>query len=131
MNMTPEVKRLHSPDVAELSAYVPADPGNFAFLLQVMVGPVGQDAEESFDVVVCTPRWISSHLGPEEILVGLHHLVVATYDYGRLERFLRRRVSECGGTTWNEIGARIGRLGRWEFDDYKPWGGEARPVPIE
>ena len=120
MNMTPEVKRLHSPDVAELAAYVPPDPGDFGFLLQVMVGPIGRDAEESFDVVVCTARWISNHLGPEGILVGLHHLVVDTYDYGRLERFLRQRVSECRATTWEQIAARIGRLGRWEFDDYKP-----------
>ncbi len=118
--MKPEIKRLHSPDVYNLATYVPLDRQDFGFLLQVMVGPADQDGEESFDVMVCTGPWLSKHLGPQGLLIGLHHLVVNEYDYLRLEGFLRQYVSRCTGTTWKEIAEKIGRLGRWEFDDYEP-----------
>jgi hypothetical protein len=120
MSVRAEIKRLHSPDVPNLMTYVPEDPGDFAFLLQITAGPVGVDGEESFDVVVCTARWISHHLGPERILVGRHYLVVDSYDYRRLEGFLRRYVGQCLGNTWEEVAIRLARLGKWEFEDYRP-----------
>jgi hypothetical protein len=120
MTMRAEIKRLHSPDVALLTTYVPEDAGDFGFLLQIMAGPVGTDGEESFDVVVCTARWIGHHLGSEGVLVGRHYLVVDSYDYRSLEGFLRRYVDQCSGHTWEEVAIRLGRLGKWEFEDYRP-----------
>jgi len=120
MSIEPEIKRLHSPDVADLTTYVPEDPTDFGFLLQIIVGPVGREGEESFDVMVCTARWVGSHLGAERILMGRHFLFVDDYDYRRLEKFLREYVAQCSGTTWAEVADRIGRLGKWEFEDYRP-----------
>jgi len=120
MSVRAEIKRLHSPDVPNLKAYVPEDAGNFGFLLQIMVGPIGGAGEESFDVVVCSTRWVGEHLGPEGILVGRHYLVVDSYDYRRLEGFLRRYVDQCSGSTWEQVAMKLGRLGKWEFEDYKP-----------
>ena len=120
MSVRAKIKRLHSPDVPNVETYVPEDPRDFGFLLQIMVGPGGGEGEESFDVVVCSARWISHHLGPEGILVGRHYLVVDSYDYPRLEGFLRRYVDQCSGSTWEEVAFRLGRLGKWEFEDYKP-----------
>lgn len=120
MSVRAEIKGLHSPDVPNLMTYVPVDAGDFGFLLQITAGPVGRDEEESFDVVVCTAGWINRHLSPEGILVGRHYLVVDSYDYGRLEGFLRRYVDQCSGSMWGEVAIRLGRLGKWEFEDYKP-----------
>ena len=120
MSVRAEIKRLHSPDVPNLMTYVPEDAGDFGFLLQIMAGPVGRGGEESFDVVVCTAGWISHHLGTDGILVGRHYLVVDSYDYGTLEGFLRRYVDQCSGSTWEEVAIRLGRLGKWEFEDYTP-----------
>ena len=120
MTVHAEIRRFHSPDVADLTTYVPQDPHDFGFLLQIMAGPVGREGEEAFDVVVCTAPWISVRLGPERILVGRHYLLVDAYDYGRLERFLRQYVAQCSGSTWQDVAAKLGRLGKWEFEDYKP-----------
>jgi len=120
MTVQAEIKRLHSPDVSNLVTYVPEDPGDFGFLLQIMAGPVGQNGEESFDVTVCTALWMGNHLGPEGILPGRHYLVVNSYDYRRLEEFLRHFVARCSGSTWGEVANRLARLGKWEFEDYRP-----------
>ena len=120
MSVRAEIKRLHSPDVPDLMTYVPEDPDDFGFLLQIMAGPLGGAGEETFDLVVCTARWISHHLGPEGILVGRHYLVLDSYDYRRLEGFLQRYFNQCSGSTWQDVATSLARLGKWEFEDYRP-----------
>jgi hypothetical protein len=113
-----EVKRLHSPDVHDLSTFAPEDPDNFGILVQVMAGPAGEQGEESFDVVVCTPSWLSDQLGPADIRMGRHYLLVKQYDYVRLRRFVERFAAQCSGATWQEAALDLGRLGKWEFEGY-------------
>ena len=84
-----------------------------------MVGSAGADGEDSFDVIVCTPRWLSDRLLPTKIMLGRHHLLVKQYDYTRLLQFLISFASGCRGATWEEVALRLGRLGEWEFEDYR------------
>jgi len=84
-----------------------------------MVGSAGADGEDSFDVIVCTPRWLSDRLLPTKIMLGRHHLLVKQYDYTRLLQFLISFASGCRGATWEEVALRLGRLGKWEFEDYR------------
>jgi hypothetical protein len=114
------VKRLHSPDVYDLSKYVPDDPEHFGILVQVMVCPVGEDdVDESFDTVVCTPSWLSTRLGSTDIELGRHYTFVKQYDFVALTRFIEDFAAQCVGTTWDEVALRLGRLGKWEFEDYQ------------
>jgi hypothetical protein len=53
-------------------------------------------------------------------LVGLHHVVVTALDYDALFKLVQAFCSRCEGATWREVGAKVGRLGRWEFDEYRP-----------
>ena len=55
-----ELKALHSPDVLDLVGFQPQQ--SFGFLLQAMIGPLGADGEESFDIMVCTPEWFSAEM---------------------------------------------------------------------
>src|SRR5438045_942145 len=111
------VRRLHSPDVDDLRTWSPPDPECFAFLLQIMVGPESGEGEESFDVEVCTPCWLSRTYGPSGVVSGRHHLIVFKYDFGAIEKFIRNYVDESSGETWQDIAGKVGRLGRWEFED--------------
>jgi len=43
--MTGRVRRLHSPDIADLDAWVPPNPDSFGFLLQVIAGEDWRDAQ--------------------------------------------------------------------------------------
>src|SRR3954454_1725140 len=118
--MRAELKRLHSPDVQNLSTYLPEVRDRFGFLLQLMVGPEGSDGEESFDVFVCTPEWLKHNQSRTSLVLGRHYLIVLEYDYERLRYFLHEYCRECSGVTWQEIAQRLGRLGKWEFEDYEP-----------
>jgi hypothetical protein len=116
--MQAELKRLHSPDVQDLKNYHPEEPDNFGFLLQAMIGPAGGEGEESFDMVVCTPEWINrNHAG--EIVLGRHHVIVFEYNYERLAGYIAAYAQECTGETWQEVAQLLGRLGKWEFEDYR------------
>lgn len=50
------LKGVVSPDVPDLAGYVPAEPENFGFLLQLLIGLEDDAGFESFGVMVCTPQ---------------------------------------------------------------------------
>ena len=86
----------------------------------MMVGPVGKPGEESFDVVVCTPRWLDRRVREGSPLIGRHHLVIERWDAARVRLYLTRAVESEEAPTWPELAIKIGRIGKWEFDDYRP-----------
>lgn len=114
------LKRLHSPDVDDLETIVPTEPDRFGILIQAMFGPEGLDGEESFDVLVCTPRWLADEVKRVGTLIGRHHLIVDAFDLAQLRAFLEGYARSSSGRTWQEVAAKLARIGRWEFEDYKP-----------
>jgi hypothetical protein len=117
--MQAELKRIHSPDVLDLEHYNPEPSSNFSFLLQAMIGPMGCEGEEAFDIVVATPEWLRQRCG-EQIIIGEHHLIICDYNYATLFDFIARFAEKCVGEDWQTIAKQLSRLGRWEFDDYRP-----------
>jgi len=106
------------PDPSALSD----DPAEFAMLARMIVGPPDTPGEESFDVTVCTPEWLAEACGQVGgIYSARHHLVVNFEDFDQraLRAWLSARVQEVEADTWSEIGERLGRLGYWEFEDYR------------
>jgi hypothetical protein len=76
------------------------------------------EGEESFDIVVCTSRWLGRQVEIKRIVEGRHHLFVRKFDLVQLHAFLHGYGVRCVGTTWSEVAERLARLGRWEFEDY-------------
>ncbi len=118
--MRAELKSLGlDPDPSTL----PGDPSEFVLLASMIVGPPDTPGEESFDVTVCSPEWLAKtcrEVGG--IYNARHHLVVNVEDFDvrALRAWLAARVQEVQAETWSEIGERLGRLGYWEFEDYRP-----------
>ncbi len=119
--MRATVRGLHSPD-ADLETHVPRDPRDVGLLVQILAGPAGEIGEESFDVVVCTPRWLERWISEEGITVGRHHLIIDEWNFPQVKEYLVKAVESEEGRDWEELGHRIGRLGKWEFEDYQPFG---------
>ncbi|MHB0935257.1 MAG: immunity 8 family protein [Armatimonadota bacterium] len=118
--MKATVKDFYSPDISDLQAFTPSESDCFGFLLQVLVGPENESGEESFGVVVVTPKWLQSQHRVEDIIIGRHYLIVFEYNYQRITEFIASFVSRCSGSSWDEIANKVGRLGMWEFEDYQP-----------
>jgi hypothetical protein len=116
--MIPELKRLHSPDIYDLKSYRPPEEDKFAFLLQAMIGAKNEEGDESFDITVCTPRWIIETHDIDSIIIGRHYLIVLKYDYHQLLQFIERFLRTCSGKDWEEVASKVSRLGHWEFEDY-------------
>lgn len=111
------VRHIHSPDIDLASGQV-EDPTDFGLLLQLMVGPADSPGEESFDVMVCTPAWVERVIREGGPLIGRHYLLVDTYDIERITGYLRAQVETLEAETWQGLAEKIGRIGRWEFEDY-------------
>jgi len=116
--MNPELKRIHSPDIKDLLKHQPDDPQCFSFLIQAMIGVKGETWEESFDVEVCTPKWLQKNYTEDDILISSRFLIVQKYDYQKIVETINKFLAHCKGETWNDLAAQISRMGRWEFEDY-------------
>jgi len=117
--MKPRIKYIHSPDVHDLATYQPEVIDDFGILFQIIAGPDGAPGEESFDLVVCSPKWITRVVETQKILIGRHHLIVEGYDYIRIRAFLEKQCEDITGDSWEEIAAKLGQIGKWEFEDYR------------
>jgi hypothetical protein len=117
--MKATVRSIHSPDV-DLESFLPEDPENVGVLIQMLVGPTEGPGEESFDVVVCTPGWLKSWIQLHGPTIGRHHLIVERYDFQEIRNHLTSIIEAEQGNTWQELALRVGRIGKWEFEDYQP-----------
>lgn len=111
----PELKHLLSADVPNLQRYRP-EAEAFALFVQAIVGPRGQDGEESFGFTICSPEWIKEHC--VEPMLGVHLLIVPSYEYDRIVRFVSKIIAACAAETWQQCAVKLQRLGGWEFEDY-------------
>lgn len=116
--MIPELRRLHSPDLPDMQSMHPDDPELFCILVQALIGPRGAAGEESFDFTVCTPKWLAQSLLKYKYTFGRHHLIVEYYDYNIIFGAINSLCQRTSGANWHEIAERLGRYGKWEFEDY-------------
>ena len=117
--MKAEIKYIHSPDIEDLATYRPIDNESFSFLLQVVAGPEGSDGEESFDITVCTPKWLLENRNNDDIIIARHNIIMFKYDWLKLVERIENFVRGCIGADWNECALKLSRLGYWEFEDYQ------------
>jgi|GEM_PF-329513 len=104
--------------VFDLSEYEPIDPSCFEIILDVRVGidlKNGQ-AEELFEVTVCTPQWISNYLKESSVLMGHGLLITTEYSYLKIVEKIESHVKMCSGNRVDDVIRRVGLLGEWESE---------------
>ena len=115
--MVPEIKFYSLIDGEALETYRPEDPEDFNVTLRLIIGPLGQPGEESFDITICTPKALGEECAANGFVLGRHRLVVSAYDPLLIISALRKLVTRCSGHSWAEVGSRIARIALWEFED--------------
>lgn len=116
--MKAKIKSYESVDISDLENFVPNDPTNFAFLLELTVGPDGEEGEEIFDIQVCTPYWLLSIMSKTDAIPGHGFLIVLEYDFEHIFRKVKQLIENCTGKNWHEVARKVARIGYWEFEDY-------------
>ena len=116
--MKARLKSWYCPDINDLSSYFPPQFDNFCILLKLMIGPTDREGYESFDIQVCTPKWLEMNIRENGCIIGRHFLIVLEYEYEYILSKLRCLVEACEGKDWAELAQKISRLGYWEFEDY-------------
>jgi hypothetical protein len=119
--MIAELKELYSLDVeCPLQEYRPREADNFELTLRAMYGPVGEDSSESFQIQICTPKWLKARCDEGEIVSGRHTIIVGYFSFNQIHGYLSALGRRCSGSSWAEISQKLGRYGLWEFEDYRP-----------
>lgn len=113
-----QLRYLHSPDVPDLRLFAPEDPTCVGVLVQAMIGPEGEVGAESFDFLVCTPKWLMDQVGENEARWGRHHLLIGCYDFAVVEKSIQRLCKDAVGPGWEVVASYLARFGKWEFEDY-------------
>lgn len=120
--MKAELRHLISPDIDERTFW-PEEDDNFGFFVQALVGPEGEEGEESFGIQVCTPKWIATK-GINQVfgdfgIFGNNMLIVTEYDWDKIKQLIAKLCAETTGENWTEIAHKLARYGEWEFADYQ------------
>ncbi|MBT0993552.1 hypothetical protein KIN34_04540 [Cellulomonas sp. DKR-3] len=118
--MRAELRGAHTLDDGRpVEEYHPADPADDGVRLRLLVGPADAPGEESFDVVVCTPRWIQRVADEHGPQIGRHLLVVSSLDLPAAVEFLAAHVASLEADDWAGLATELARVGYWEFEDYQ------------
>jgi hypothetical protein len=115
-----ELKRLQSLDVADLENFSPPEADNFRILVQALIGPLGSKGQESFDFVVCTPKWIENEVDTQGPRFGRAHILVKKYDYNEILGAIEKLCNGLSGDNWETIESKLRLYGEWEYEDNPP-----------
>lgn len=120
MNVRAKVKGIYTSDMDELEVYLPTDPSRFSVTVRAMVGPAEIEGEESFDLNVCTVKWLEERVEHETFVLGIHRLFVKEYNPMEIRRYITRTLEQFSGATWKDVAEKISRVAYWEFEGYRP-----------
>ena len=116
--VTAQVKALVTAEHEPLESIRLKDPECFDVIVRAMVGPRGEEGEESFDVRVCSPSWLARVCEKHGFAFGRHCLVVDSFSPTEIRTILTKFIERHSGKTWQEVAQKVARLGLWEFEDY-------------
>ena len=119
MTCKPQIKSYHSPDVADLATWIPDRLEDIYILLELGIGPSDSDANDLFQVVVCTPEALREQEDHDTVVIedrGL--LVVSNYVWRDIIKHLGKIVASCEGESWETVSSNLQRYFHWEYEDY-------------
>lgn len=119
--MRPIIIDCDSADVVDFFEYQPDDPEDFGFQFTIMVGIEGQKGTDNFQLMVATPKYIQKTHPNQSAILLRHYLIVFRYDFNEILDVVNRYVRSIEEDSWEKVAEKIGRIARWEFEDYKPY----------
>ena|SRR5690349_9237770 len=106
-------------DVPEVWNWVPNDPTDVYYYMELTIGTGGK-AADLFGLTVSTPEALSKRMRTlgQQIVSGRHHLILLDYSWDKVLQFVDDVIDKSQGKNWEEIALRLARHFQWEFEDY-------------
>ncbi|MGQ7933116.1 immunity 8 family protein [Paraburkholderia sp. D1E] len=117
-----EIKNIYSSDFdADIAECRPEELDNFGLWFCISIGPAGTEAADNYQLLVCTPTWLSAYVEHEKDFAawGRHMLIVSEFNADRIGASIERLLSRCCGADWQTIALKFSRFAAWEFEDYQ------------
>lgn len=101
-------------------AYWPDDDECFSFGLEATIGPEAGQISESFQFIVCTPKWILCEGINQDFddfgMLGHGMIIIKDYDFEKIKQLVIDLCSRTTGKNWQEVSLKLSRYGAWEFE---------------
>lgn len=117
--MKAEIKYFHSADIDDLENYLPDEKDNFGIFVEINVGPFNESGDEIFGFLWCTAKWLMQEHKKDDIIFGRHHVIAFEYDFMNLKSKIVNYIDGLEEENWRALAKKIGRIGHWEFEDYR------------
>lgn len=98
--------------------FIPEEKNIFGITLTLSIGLSNSNGADYFDVLVCTPEWLSKSVWEPELV--RHMLIVRKYDINEIKDTINHCIEKCTCNTWAETALKLSRYFAWEFEDYQP-----------
>jgi Immunity protein 8 len=124
----PILKDVVSADAPDLdpAQFVPDDPDCCCLWVMAFIGPDGEPGHDTYQIGVCTPRWLATEAMGRGYAWGRFYLIVPRWDYDLVRRAIDELLAGLEGLDWQSISDRLARYAMSEFDSaaYHPFDRE-------
>ncbi len=93
-----------------------ADPGSEAILVEMEIGPVGEDFSARFSVTVGTTDWLQSCLKDTGHYVPRHLILTDRLHYASILNLIEKIICSVDGKTWSDVSAELNKYFASEYD---------------
>jgi hypothetical protein len=118
--MKPQLKDYVCVDIPEVWNWVPNDPEDVYYYMELTIGEDTSAGGDLFGLTVATPKALLKRMrtSGKQSQSGRHHLIVLDYSWDKVLHFINDVIDKCHGRDWEEIGLKLARHFKWEFEDY-------------
>jgi hypothetical protein len=117
--MRPTIRYVCTITHEEIESFHPQNPSNFETVVRMMIGPEGEQGEESFDISICTPDWLRDQCEQSGFFFPRRRLVVSHWNPDFVRQFISKRISTMTAESWKDLAAKISEFSNWEFEAYR------------
>ena len=88
----------------------------------ISIGIKGKEGGVNYNLMVCTPDWLSSQLDKGLVEWGRHKLIIKKFDPDLIKDEVNKKLQNLLKQFENDddvaFSEKIGRYAHWEFEDY-------------
>lgn len=99
-----------------IKEWIPENPKNVNFILDMMMGIEGYSEEDNFEVWVTTSQSLKENSKNIDLING-KKIILEEYSWDNLTKEIDNILESCKGEDWNDISKKLAKHFYWEYED--------------